>query len=328
MASLFLRGNIYWVLYYESGKKIQHSLKTRDRKVAQFRTNEIENRLAQGESPLLDASITSQECFDEYKQSREGVIAKQTSAVDHPRIQKVIDDGKIVLIKNFTESTLKAYLDNRLRVQEIGRVTANHIIRASKTFLAFCVRRHYAAENSLRFMRRYPVDKIEPRFLSSEEVKALLAEAESNEIYPLILAAVYTGMRLEELERLLWEDVDFAQNTITVTKSKSGSFRKIPIHKELKSELLKNRKKTGPCLTDKRRSFIYRRFADILEGLKDTQRFTLHDLRHTFASMMIKSGVDIYTLSKLLGHSSVQTTEIYAHLYDDHQQEAMAKLKI
>jgi integrase len=52
-----------------------------------------------------------------------------------------------------------------------------------------------------------------------------------------------------------------------------------------------------------------------------------HDLRHSCASMLINSGVDLYTVGKILGHSSPQTTARYAHLSDASLQQAMRKLK-
>ncbi len=51
-----------------------------------------------------------------------------------------------------------------------------------------------------------------------------------------------------------------------------------------------------------------------------------HDLRHTFASQLVMAGVDLVTVSKLLGHTSIQTTMIYAHLNKEHLVEAVGKL--
>ena len=53
---------------------------------------------------------------------------------------------------------------------------------------------------------------------------------------------------------------------------------------------------------------------------------TVHTLRHTFASHLVMQGVDLYTVSKLLGHSEIQTTQIYAHLAPDHLRAAITNL--
>ena len=56
------------------------------------------------------------------------------------------------------------------------------------------------------------------------------------------------------------------------------------------------------------------------------KHITFHCARHTFATMMITIGVDIYTVSKLLGHSKVTTTQIYSKIIDKHKAEAVSKL--
>ena len=57
-----------------------------------------------------------------------------------------------------------------------------------------------------------------------------------------------------------------------------------------------------------------------------TKDFTFHCSRHTFAVILLSSGTDIYTVSKLLGHREISTTQIYAHLIDSRKQEAVNKI--
>ena len=54
--------------------------------------------------------------------------------------------------------------------------------------------------------------------------------------------------------------------------------------------------------------------------------FTFHCTRHTFAVLLLNSGTDIYTVSKLLGHRELQTTQIYAHLLDEKKQQAVSNI--
>jgi integrase len=175
-------------------------------------------------------------------------------------------------------------------------------------------------------MPRYPVFEKEHRFLSHDEIKTLLAVSKSLKMHPIIASAIYTGMRLGELQNLTWEDIDFKHNMITVQKSKSKKFRKIPLHTGLR-KILYPLNGSGPCFDT---NGFYWQIFHLRKKLKKAKlkRFRFHDLRHTFASMMIKSGVDILTVSKLLGHSSVVVTQIYAHLYQDHIKDAMKKLRI
>lgn len=203
-------------------------------------------------------------------------------------------------------------------------MTANHTIRGIKTFLNFCVKRKYLLENPIKSMEKYPTETKEPRFLSSKEIRLLLEVSREFEAYPIIAIALYTGMRLGEIGRLDWNDINYQDNTITIQKSKSKKFRRIPLHPNLKA-ILGPQKSSGAI-------FMYKRYTQLDWVLKcirkrmDIPHFRFHDLRHTFASMMIKSGADLLTVSKILGHSAIQTTMIYAHLYDDHVKTAVNKL--
>lgn len=187
MASIFLRGRVWTIQICKNGHKRQLSLRTRDKKVAQYRKNEIENKLAQEDSPLPDRNKTAQECFDEFKQHRAGRISKKAQDADHYRIEKFITDEKIGRLKSITEASVKKHLDKRQEGKSgISPRTANHTIRTLNTFLNFCVKRRHLQENPLKGMTRYPVNITEHRFLSPEEINKLLKAAKESPLYSLI----------------------------------------------------------------------------------------------------------------------------------------------
>jgi integrase len=311
-------------LFYENGKKISYSLKTRDRIIAKFKKNEIENKLSVGDSPSVRTTIRISEALSQFKQSREGRITGKSS--DYFRIEKFLKDEQITSLRGITEETIKRHCDERIQKKEISPTTANHTIRAIKTFLNFCLKRKHLSENPLTGTAKYPIQDKEPRFLSREEVAVVLKAASSQPIYLILFMAIYTGMRLGELERLEWKDIDFEDNVMTVHISKSKKFRKIPIHADLRRILLPL-KDQGSVLKIKSIDSFEWQFSQFRKTLK-IPYFRFHDLRHTFASLLIKSGVDILTVSKLLGHSSVIVTQMYSHLYKDHLDEAIKKLQI
>ena len=323
MASIYLRGRVWWIKFSDNGQRVQQSLKTRDKAVAKYRKNEIEIRLAQGSSPLPSLGRTAQECFEEFKKDRINRVSPRAQAADHFRIQNFIDEMKIGSLRTIREDVLKAHLDQRIKDDKISNQTADHTIRAIKTFLNFCVRRRYLGENPLSGMKLYPVEKKAPRFLSSDELRAFLAAAIQTPYYPIFMTAIYTGMRLGEIERIEWEDINFKENIITVHQSKAKRFRDIPLHPDLRV-VIEPMKGTGRCFNFTSDELEWK-FPKIREASK-VRKFRFHDLRHTFASLMIKCGADLLTVSKLLGHSNTKTTEIYAHLYSDHVHDAVNRL--
>lgn len=143
----------------------------------------------------------------------------------------------------------------------------------------------------------------------------------------------FTGMRIGELLALKWEDVDFQTDTISINKTVSAGkigtpktlssdrdIEMLPQAKEffLKQRLLTGIKNTFVFLNNKQSHYtqsssIYSRFTSLLKKLELEHR-SLHNARHTFASMMLNNNIDPMWVSATLGHENVKITlEIYAH---------------
>lgn len=131
-----------------------------------------------------------------------------------------------------------------------------------------------------------------------------------------------------------WENVDFENKIISVKESKRGGERKIPINSNLEGLLysLKSRNgqneyvftnpKTGNPYTDIKRSFDT---ACRNAGIKDLR---FHDLRHTFATRLVRRGVDLVIIKELMGHASITTTQRYLHSQADVKFNAVESLAL
>jgi len=148
---------------------------------------------------------------------------------------------------------------------------------------------------------------------------------------------------------LEWKDIDFEKNVLKVQNKdiwtpKTYEFRAIPIHPSLKRLLMRRKLISGNCFVffkssgdreaeKKKRKptqgstyrILYRKFKNILDklGIEDVG---LHTLRHTFGSRGAMAGIDLATLSKMMGHSSIKTTMIYVHVSMEHMQNSILKL--
>ena len=177
------------------------------------------------------------------------------------------------------------------------------------------------------------VDGEKTEMLTEEQVVHLLdaLDAESDQdAAALIRLAMVTGMRKGALLALRWGDCDFQRNIITLCgkSAKNSKTEYIPMSDAAKSILLNIHRtqslyvfpgKNGGQRSEFRR--IARR-VKLKAGLPDDFR-PLHGLRHAYASFLASSGkVDLYTLQKLLTHSSPQMTQRYAHLADEAMQRA------
>lgn len=317
MASKYLRGKTWRICWRENGKTFDRSLKTRDAKIAEYRKKEIELRLTRQQSPIPYIDIPVAEVYKEYMQNLENRVQPNTFINYQCVYDRFFNDAKIPRIKDITEKTVYDYLRQRFDTDKISNSTANHIIRYLKALLNYAVKRNYLAENPLKNMKRYPEAVLPPKFLTREQLGAVLEASKGETLYPAIATAIYTGMRLGELQRFRMEDVDFKKNTITVPVAKSRKFRVIPLHPDLKRILEKH-----PKFEWANRRRVFRR---IMKRAK-IGPFGWHTLRHSFASLLVQEGVSLYKVSKYLGHHSIVMTERYSHLIPDNEDIARISL--
>ena len=167
------------------------------------------------------------------------------------------------------------------------------------------------------------------RYLEKEEISRLLNNCEAH-LKPIVITALNTGMRKGEILNLKWQDVDFRRNIIHIYKTKNNEKREIPMNEMVKTALVKVRKNPNS-------PYIFNRFNDkpylnvrksFFTALKKSGiiDFRFHDLRHTFASQLVMSGVDLNTVRELLGHKTLDMTLRYSHLSPDHKKRAVAIL--
>lgn len=143
------------------------------------------------------------------------------------------------------------------------------------------------------------------------------------------LFSCLTSLRISDILSLQWHEiVDFAAggkcvHTIT-QKTKTEDI--IPISDEALQLIGYSPEKTGLVFKGLKRSWTQQPMKEWIREAGITKNITFHSYRHTFAVMMLDLGTDIYTVSKLLGHRELSTTQIYAKVLDKNKQAAVAKI--
>ncbi|EKE02598.1 MAG: site specific recombinase [uncultured bacterium] len=160
---------------------------------------------------------------------------------------------------------------------------------------------------------------IERHLQKDEELRLLNACTGAYEYMKAILiCAIHTGCRKGEILNLKWENIDLQNRYITLTETKSGKKRDIPISYTLLKELesLEINKKSNYVFANPESGEPYydikRPFKAILERA-EIEELRFHDLRHTAATRMVASGTDIVTVQDILGHQDLKTTSRYSH---------------
>lgn len=242
----------------------------------------------------------------------------------------------------------------RLESSDLARSTAKGIYRLLAAAMRSAQEEGLILKNPCRKIRVQREERAAQRALSRQEQEALCAQPEEQADLPTLLS-LYTGMRLGEICGLKWTDVDWERQTIAVRRTAQRVARLDPAGggrtmlmvgstKSLRSErvlpapaFLLERLKERRSESNSEYIFgvsnraaeprtLQRRFKRQMErlGIAGTH---FHTLRHSFATRLLELGIDVKTVSALLGHRSAKTTlDFYAHVLIDRQRSAMERL--
>jgi integrase len=277
-------------------------------------------------SPKLEDFVT--EYFNYYQANRRPRSVRRHLVSWHA-IQPSFGSKRLAEITPFD---LERYRRQR---KQGGRsdVTINRELAFLRNLYNMAITWGKATENPVKKVRFARENNGRIRVLTPEEESFLLAQC-GPPLQPLVVAALHTGFRASELLALTWEDVDFRRGMITVKAAyaKNGESRSVPMNTVLTATLQSVRMgalATGPVFCS-RNGTPYRSFRTAFEHAvrqAGIDGLVFHDLRHTFASRLVMSGVDLPTVQALMGHKDISMTLRYTHLSSDHKQRAVRALE-
>ena len=171
----------------------------------------------------------------------------------------------------------------------------------------------------------------------AKELLELLQQRENKRLYELTTLLLFTGARFSEVARLTWSDINFNTNLIYFASSKDGNARYIKMSNrvlEVVNTLYKNKinNLVIPTINGNKYEKMPKEWQievdKLIPGNDDANkdRLTTHSLRHTHASWLAQSGVDILHIKEQLGHKKIETTMRYSHLIDDRRHQATERL--
>lgn len=213
----------------------------------------------------------------------------------------------------------------------IGMATVQNYYRVFNCALNEAVRAGLISHNPTMMISR--TDKIKVpestrTYLTIDEVKTLIKTPCKCEIIKqAYLFSVYCGLRWSDIERLRWGDIvdDGGQVRVSLVQKKTKNSLYLPLSKQALRWLPDRTDKTDNdtvfALPTKMTASRTMKEWAATAGI--TKNVTFHTARHTFATMMLTLGADLYTTSKLLGHTEIGTTQIYAKIIDKKKDEAV-----
>lgn len=334
---LFRRGGIWWIRFTSiNGNQIRESSHSTKKEDAELLFAKRMQAVLQGQDPEIQRipNISFRELSEKYLAWVKGRQASYE--VKTYIIKQLVSVFGDLPLKRFTTSIVDQ-LQSDLISKGYKPSSNNKITNVLKHMFGKAVEWDLTSEDVLKRIRKVKPLRDEGkrlRYLSKEEIQILLSACDAN-IKPIVITALNTGMRKGEILNLRWDThIDLKHNRILLDKTKNGERREIPINNTLRATLkgLTRRLDIGYIFFNHQTGLPYhkdlkRRFNTALKkaGIRD---FHFHDLRHTFASHLVMAGVDIVTVSKLLGHKSLKMTLRYSHLSPGHLDNAVRVLDV
>jgi len=245
---------------------------------------------------------------------------------DKSRLASILEHFGEIELSAITTSAILEYREKRLKAG-ISELTTNRERSLFSAMFNYAIGQELMSENPASKVRKFSEkDTARDRVLSTDEEKRLFAELPPN-LRPIVTAALHTGLRFRELLNLRWEDVDFERMTLRVEHTKSARARFIPINSILLGvlEKLKADHREGRLVFQLTPWIVKAGFKNARKKAK-LEDFNFHDLRRTFGTRLLERGVNIVTIGRLYGHSSLLVTQNYLHPRDELSREAVDSL--
>jgi site-specific recombinase XerD len=319
---MFKRSGVWWTCIRYKGRKIQKSLETSDRKLAQAIEAKVRTEIVEGNyfEKLIGQNKTFKDMMDKFIKEHAPKVSSS--------MQRSYTTSLKHLIPFFGGSNLLSISPKMISRYKVLRGDEGAKPASINRELAMLSKAFSLAVKEWEWLKDNPVSRVPKekennergRWLTQDEEKILLDNC-PEWLSEIVIFNLNSGLRQHELIELEWPRVNLFRKTMLIQNTKNGKPKTLPLNKvalgvleqrskvrSIKNNLVffnRNGKKINPH--NLRTSFY---IAIRKAGIED---FKFHDLRHTFATRLAQRGVDLYKICKLLGHRDIKTTQRYAH---------------
>ena len=343
-------GKVGWYAYYRDGSGTQRlrRLKTRNLHEARARALLISEALNSGTDQRLEQvrdnrRVTFQEAVDLYLAQCE--LAERSLKEDRTRLLRICQDWGEIPISTINSGHIESWLAKNKRKSKWSSATRNRYLSAIKQVFKKAHGLNYFAENSALPLKATKEDENIPEPLTDDVVAALLEVLPEYARY-MVCILVDTGLRMSELHRIRWQDVDTAGRRLNIYKSKSKQFRVVPMTPRLAALFNSLRtgnqwlqSQSGPSRKaiiwpdDSSPSAVVIPPIDIKKSLISAAKkigaahIHPHQFRHTYATRLMDQGVPMEHIMALGGWKSSAMAKRYARVNPVHLQQHADRLE-
>lgn len=317
--------------YIHVSRNRRISLKTKSKTLAQQIFRQYQKDLLAGKLIELDRS----ELLNDFVKSCLANYEAKSEPETFKRMKYSLNVFKDFIgnkqLSAITKRDMDRFVEHRLG-QGLSKTTINIDIRSIKAAFGKAVEWEIIQKNNISGFKQLRIDKKAPIFLTMEDIKKVAEKIDEPIIKSAFFFYLLTGCRRDELINITWQDIDTASKKMHIRKTKTHLDRWIPINDSL-MEIIKSmtpdKDKVNPIgkLFPMHSDTMTHKMKKVMRdaGFPDMK---LHNLRHTFASLVAMEGASLQVIRDLLGHTDIRTTEIYAHLTSDYLKEAVKGIKL
>lgn len=271
-----------------------------------------------------------------------GLISRQLKKASFIIYFQSLADTKTPNTKGSWENTLKHIKDfhgSKLRFQDVNerwlerftdylskRLSANSTrtyLQKVNTALNQAVKQKIILDNPFKYVTKLKKEEKEMVYLTKAEVQQIInTPFDYADVKNAFLLGCYTGLRFSDIEALQWSNIKDNQIQLTQTKTKGAVY--IPLNSNAEHILsLQSNTTANIFKLSRHNSSVNRTLKKLIEKASINKEVTFHTSRHTFATILISSGVNVFTVSKLLGHKDIESTLVYAKVISEEKEKAV-----
>jgi integrase len=264
----------------------------------------------------------------------EGNGGNWKSTLKHLKTYLNGDDSPIEQIDDHFLEGFRDYLLGLTITSERGRLNINSAasyLNKVKASLKEAFMNKMIKENPCLRVKSIKQVQGHRQFLTLEELQKLAATpCETLLLKKAFLFSALTGLRWSDVKAITWDKIHYSETdgySIQFTQKKTKQTEVLPVAEQA-IKLLGERTSDSPFGALSYNSWKNSKLKDWIEAAGITKRITFHCARHSFATLQLSLNTDIYTVSKMLGHKNLRTTEIYAKVIDKRKIEAAGRMPI
>ena len=247
------------------------------------------------------------------------------------QITKLLKFRKTISFADINEKFINDYQNYMLHILLNNENTVSKSLRSLRTFVNIAMRYGYIKNNPFKYVTIKKVDG-KRDFLTTEELNKLaqaygngkFTDNQEKEILRYFLFSCYTGLRYSDLKSLKMASIE--SNSLQINMHKTGYIVNIPLsQKALQLIPTEIKPKSEPVFRVYCNKVTNRTLKQMGQEIGIQKKLTCHVARHTFATISITLGIPIEVVSKLLGHTNLKTTQVYAKIVDSVKEREMKK---